>query len=120
MIALRLNADTSDAQRNIGALGNSIEDLQRKLKAAQDAGNWGEAAKITQDIAFMQNPGFSVVGGNNGGNGSNLQNTTQYNNARQLDIRLETITRVITTLTDQLKESTEKDSQKNLLIFPLH
>lgn len=112
MIALRLNADTSDAQRNIGALGNSIEDLQRKLKAAQDAGNWGEAAKITQDIAFMQNPGFSVVGGNNGGNGSNLQNTTQYNNARQLDIRLETITRVITTLTDQLKESTEKRQSK--------
>ena len=113
MIALRLNADTSDAQRNIGALGNSIEDLQRKLKAAQDAGNWGEAAKITQDIAFMQNPGFSVVGGgNNGGNGSNLQNTTQYNNARQLDIRLETITRVITTLTDQLKESTEKGQSK--------
>lgn len=112
MIALRLNADTSDAQRNIGALGNSIEDLQRKLKAAQDAGNWGEAAKITQDIAFMQNPGFSVVGGNNGGNGSNLQNTTQYNNARQLDIRLETITRVITTLTDQLKKSTEKGQSK--------
>ncbi len=112
MIALRLNADTSDAQRNIGALGNSIEELQRKLKAAQDAGNWGEAAKITQDIAFMQNPGFSVVGGNNGGNGSNLQNTTQYNNARQLDIRLETITRVITTLTDQLKESTEKGQSK--------
>ena len=112
MIALRLNADTSDAQRNIGALGNSIEDLQRKLKAAQDAGNWGEAAKITQDIAFMQNSGFSVVGGNNGGNGSNLQNTTQYNNARQLDIRLETITRVITTLTDQLKESTEKGQSK--------
>ena len=112
MVALRLNADTSDAQRNIGALGNSIEDLQRKLKAAQDAGNWGEAAKITQDIAFMQNPGFSVVGGNNGGNGSNLQNTTQYNNARQLDIRLETITRVITTLTDQLKESTEKGQSK--------
>ena len=112
MIALRLNADTSDAQRNIGALGNSIEDLQRKLKSAQDAGNWGEAAKITQDIAFMQNPGFSVVGGNNGGNGSNLQNTTQYNNARQLDIRLETITRVITTLTDQLKESTEKGQSK--------
>jgi hypothetical protein len=112
MIALRLNADTSDAQRNIGALGNSIEDLQRKLKAAQDAGNWGEAAKITQDIAFMQNPGFSVVGGNNGGNGSNLQNTAQYNNARQLDIRLETITRVITTLTDQLKESTEKGQSK--------
>lgn len=112
MVALRLNADTSDAQRNIGALGNSIEELQRKLKAAQDAGNWGEAAKITQDIAFMQNPGFSVVGGNNGGNGSNLQNTTQYNNARQLDIRLETITRVITTLTDQLKESTEKGQSK--------
>ena len=113
MIALRLNADTSDAQRNIGALGNSIEELQRKLKAAQDAGNWGEAAKITQDIAFMQNPGFSVVGGgNNGGNGSNLQNTTQYNNARQLDIRLETITRVITTLTEQLKESTEKGQPK--------
>lgn len=113
MIALRLNADTSDAQRNIGALGNSIEELQRKLKAAQDAGNWGEAAKITQDIAFMQNPGFSVVGGgNNGGNGSNLQNTTQYNNARQLDIRLETITRVITTLTEQLKESTEKGQSK--------
>lgn len=112
MIALRLNADTSDAQRNIGALGNSIEELQRKLKAAQDAGNWGEAAKITQDIAFMQNPGFSVVGSNNGGNGSNLQNTTQYNNARQLDIRLETITRVITTLTDQLKESTEKGQSK--------
>lgn len=109
MIALRLNADTSDAQRNIGALGNSIEELQRKLKAAQDAGNWGEAAKITQDIAFMQNPGFSVVGG---GNGSNLQNTTQYNNARQLDIRLETITRVITTLTEQLKESTEKGQSK--------
>jgi hypothetical protein len=60
----------------------------------------------------MQNPGFSVVGGNNGGNGSNLQNTTQYNNARQLDIRLETITRVITTLTDQLKESTEKGQSK--------
>lgn len=112
MVALRLNADTSDAQRNIGALGNSIEELQRKLKAAQDAGNWGEAAKITQDIAFMQNPGFSVVGGNNGSNSSNLQNTTQYNNARQLDIRLETITRVITTLTDQLKESTEKGQSK--------
>ena len=113
MIALRLNADTSDAQRNIGTLGNSIEELQRKLKAAQDAGNWGEAAKITQDIAFMQNPSFSVVGGgNNGGNGSNLQNTTQYNNARQLDIRLETITRVITTLTEQLKESTEKGQSK--------
>ena len=112
MVALRLSADTSDAQRNIGALGNSIEDLQRKLKAAQDAGNWGEAAKITQDIAFMQNSGFSVVGGGNNGNGSNLQNTTQYNNARQLDIRLETITRVITTLTDQLKESTEKGQSK--------
>lgn len=116
MIALRLNADTSDAQRNIGELGNSIEDLQRKLKAAQDAGNWGEAAKITQDIAFTQNPGFSG-GGNNGGNGSNLQNTTQYNNARQLDIRLETITRVITTLTDQLKESTEKGQSKESFNF---
>jgi len=117
MIALRLNADTSDAQRNIGALGNSIDDLQRKLKAAQDAGNWGEAAKITQDIAFMQNPGFSVVGGNGNGGGSNLQNTTQYNNARQLDIRLETITRVITTLTDQLKESTEKGQSKESFNF---
>ena len=62
MVSLKLNADTSDAQRNIGALGNSIDDLQRKLKAAQDAGNWGEAAKITQDIAFMQNPGFSEIG----------------------------------------------------------
>lgn len=117
MVSLKLNADTSDAQRNIGALGNSIDDLQRKLKAAQDAGNWGEAAKITQDIAFMQNPGFSVAGGNNGGNGSNLQNTTQYNNARQLDIRLETITRVITTLTDQLKESTEKGQSKESFNF---
>jgi hypothetical protein len=116
MNGLRLTADTSDAQRNIGELGNSVEDLHRKLKAAQDAGNWGEAAKITQDIAFTQNPGFSG-GGNNGGNGSNLQNTTQYNNARQLDIRLETITRVITTLTDQLKESTEKGQSKESFNF---
>ncbi len=113
MISLRLNADTSDAVRNVNNLGNSIEDLQRKLKAAQDNGNWSEAAKITQDIAFMQNPGFSVVGGKGNNGGSNLANTQNYNNARQLDLRLETITRVITTLTDQLKESTEKGQSKD-------
>lgn len=110
MISVRLTADTSDAVKNIDNLGGSVEDLQRKLKAAQDAGDWGTAAQITKDISSHINA--APVGSSGGSGGSNLTNTVNTNNSRQLDIRLETITRVITSLTDQLKESTEKGLSK--------
>lgn len=109
---IRMSLDSSGIVSGANTASRALDELRQKLEAAQSKGDWSEAAKITQEIAHMQNPGFSVVGGGNGGNGSNLQNTTQYNNARQLDIRLETITRVISTLTDQLKESTEKGQSR--------
>lgn len=109
---IRMSLDSSGIVSGANTASRALDELRQKLEAAQSKGDWSEAAKITQEIAHMQNPGFSVVGSGNGGNGSNLQNTTQYNNARQLDIRLETITRVISTLTDQLKESTEKGQSR--------
>ena len=60
-------------------------------------------------------PGYSgggATGSQGVPGGSNLSTLTNYNSAHQLDARLQTITRVIESLTDQLKESTEKGQSR--------
>lgn len=111
MEVIRLGADTSQAVKEVNNLGDSLEELHRKLKVAQDNKNWSEAAKIAQEITRVQSPISSAASGGNQGN-SILANAFNQNSAKQLDIRLETITRVISVLTDQLKEATEKGLSK--------
>lgn len=111
MEVIRLGADTSQAVKEVNNLGDSLEELHRKLKVAQDNKNWSEAAKIAQEITRAQSPISSAASGGNQGN-SILANAFNQNSAKQLDIRLETITRVISVLTDQLKEATEKGLSK--------
>lgn len=111
MEVIRLGADTSQAVKEVNNLGDSLEELHRKLKVAQDNKNWSEAAKIIQEITRAQSPISSAASGGNQEN-SILANAFNQNSAKQLDIRLETITRVISVLTDQLKEATEKGLSK--------
>ena len=111
MEVIRLGADTSQAVKEVNNLGDSLEELHRKLKVAQDNKNWSEAAKIIQEITRVQSPIYSAAGGGNQEN-SILANAFNQNSAKQLDIRLETITRVISVLTDKLKEATEKGLSK--------
>lgn len=107
MQSITLTADSSQAVREVNNLSASLDELRQRREAAESEGNWHEAANLTREMGRVQNPGVAgAVGSNNAG--SNLANTQNYNNARQLDLRLETITRVITTLTDQLEEATEK------------
>lgn len=107
MQSITLTADSSQAVREVNNLSASLDELRQRREAAESEGNWHEAANLTREMGRVQNPGVAgTVGSNNAG--SNLANTQNYNNARQLDLRLETITRVITTLTDQLEEAAEK------------
>ena len=107
MYSITLTADSSQAVREVNNLSASLDELRRKREAAEREGNWHEAANLTREMGRIQNQGVAGAVGSNDA-GSNLANTQNYNNARQLDLRLETITRVITTLTDQLAEATEK------------
>ncbi|MBQ2529529.1 MAG: hypothetical protein II547_04665, partial [Treponema sp.] len=107
MQSITLTADSSQAVREVNNLSASLDELRRKREAAEREGNWHEAANLTREMGRIQNQGVAGAVGSNDA-GSNLANTQNYNNARQLDLRLETITRVITTLTDQLAEATEK------------
>ena len=56
MEVIRLGADTSQAVKEVNNLGDSLEELHRKLKVAQDNKNWSEAAKIAQEITRVQSP----------------------------------------------------------------
>ncbi len=109
---IRMSLDASGVVNGANTASRALDELKDKLEAAQRKGDWSEAANITQEMARMQNTGFSFAGGNGTNGNSNLANMQNYNNASQLDIRLETITRVITTLTDQLKETTEKGQSR--------
>lgn len=89
---------------------SNVEQLDRVADGYQNIRNESlETIRAQQEAernAQRNMPGYN--GASTTAGSSNLAATTNYNNARQLDMRLETITRVINALTDQLKESTEK------------
>ena len=91
MQSITLTADSSQAVREVNNLSASLDELRRKREAAEREGNWHEAANLTREMGRIQNQGVAGAVGSNDA-GSNLANTQNYNNARQLDLRLETIT----------------------------
>ncbi len=110
-IRMTLDLDANGVVNGASTAGRAMDELNEKFEAAKSKGDWSEAAKIIQEITRVQSPIFSAASGGNQGN-SILANAFNQNSAKQLDIRLETITRVISVLTDQLKEATEKGLSK--------
>ena len=58
---IRMSLDSSGIVSGANTASRALDELRQKLEAAQSKGDWSEAAKITQEIAHMQNPGFSAV-----------------------------------------------------------
>lgn len=110
-IRMALDLDANGVVNGASTAVRAIDELNERFEAAKSKGDWSEAAKIIQEITRAQSPIFSAASGGNQGN-SILANAFNQNSAKQLDIRLETITRVISVLTDQLKEATEKGLSK--------
>ena len=110
-IRMTLDLDANGVVNGASTAVRAIDELNEKFEAAKSKGDWSEAAKIIQEITRVQSPIYSATGGGNQEN-SILANAFNQNSAKQLDIRLETITRVISVLTDKLKEATEKGLSK--------
>lgn len=110
-IRMTLDLDANGVVNGASTAVRAIDELNEEFEAAKSKGDWSEAAKIIQEITRVQSPIYSAASGGNQGN-SILANAFNQNSAKQLDIRLETITRVISVLTDQLKEATEKGLSK--------
>lgn len=102
-VELSANISVSGAEQ-LNPVENSfqnIRDIQRDIQNDRDR--------------QRNMPGYSgggATGSQGVPGGSNLSTLTNYNSAHQLDARLQTITRVIESLTDQLKESTEKGQSR--------
>ena len=110
---IRFNIDTSQAQSQIGSLNSSLEELEDKLRAANQAGDFSSAADLTHQIELLRNSNIGSLPHAPGIAGSTLAAGGDTQTLRQLDLRLELLNRTIQELTNQLDDSTSRGQHRD-------